>query len=318
MSKPCVNGSMPNGARSARSELMTPSVLITGGSGLLGLSWAGTLRDTHAVTLGVHHRPVSFPGVATEQVSLESVDDVLKTLDRVRPDCVVHTAGLTSVEACEDKPEIARHVNVELAENVAQACALRGVKLAHISTDHVFGGNVEFVGENACVAPLNVYGKTKAEAEIRVQNVCPEALIIRTNFYGWGPDYRKSFSDWVFDNLRRGQPITLFSDVFYTPILASRLVWIVHELFDRTASGFFHVVGDERISKHEFGLQLASVFDLNAGLINIGSIDEKTALVRRPHDMSLSNRKVSETLNIRVGGVREHLLLLQQQSNFSE
>lgn len=299
-------------------KVMTPSVLITGGSGLLGLNWANALRHTHTVTLGVHHRTVSMPGVAIERFSLESLDDILRALDRVSPDCVVHAAGLASVEACEKTPDLARHVNVELSENVATACARRGVKLAHISTDHLFGGDTLLVTEESRVAPLNVYGKTKAEAETRVQHACPEALVIRTNFYGWGPDYRQSFSDWVFGNLSRGQQITLFNDVFYTPILASRLVWIVNELFERRASGLFHVVGDDRLSKHDFGIQLASVFGLDASLISAGSIDVKPGLVKRPHDMSLSNRKVSKTLDICIGGVREHLLLLQQQSKLSE
>lgn len=297
---------------------MMPKVLITGGSGLLGLNWASTLRHTHSVTLGVHRRAVMMPGVATEQFSLESVEDVLEALDRIMPDCVIHAAGLASVEACEANPKLACRVNVELAETVARACACRGVKLAHISTDHLFSGDTPFVKENRPVEPLNIYGKTKAEAEIRVQHAYPEALVIRTNFYGWGPVYRPSFSDWVLSNLRRNYSVTLFTDVFYTPILASRLVQIVQKLFDCEASGLFHVVGDDRISKHDFGLQLASVFDLDANLILAEPIDAQPTLVRRPHDMSLSNRKVSETLNISIGGVREHLLLLRQQSNLSE
>lgn len=297
---------------------MASKVLITGGSGLLGLNWAHELRNTHQVTLGVHNRTVSIPGVAVERFSLESVDSLLSALDRVGPDCVVHAAGLTSVEDCEESPYLAHHVNVELAENVATACARRGVKLAHISTDHVFGGDGQFFTEDACIKPLNTYGKTKAEAEIRVQHVCPEALVIRTNFYGWGPAYRQSFSDWVLCNLMRGQQLTLFSDVFYSPIISSLLVSVVHELFEHSATGLFHVVGDDRISKHDFGLQLASVFGLDASLILAGSINAKPRLVMRPHDMSLSNRKVSDTLNIRIGGVREHLLMLQQQSRLSD
>ena len=293
---------------------MTASVLITGGSGLLGLNWAHELRNTHQVTLGVHNRTVSMPGVAVERFSLESVDSLLNVLDRVEPDCVVHAAGLTSVEDCEENPYLAHHVNVEIAENVATACARRGVKLAHISTDHVFGGDGQFFTEDACIKPLNTYGKTKAEAETRVQHVCPESLVIRTNFYGWGPSYRKSFSDWVLSNLMRGQQLTLFRDVFYSPVITSRLVSVVHELFDRSEAGLFHVVGDDRISKYDFGLRLASVFGLDAGLISAGSIDDKPTLVMRPHDMSLSNRKASETLNISIGGVRDHLLMLQQQS----
>ena len=295
-----------------------PRVLITGGSGLLGLNWASTLRHTHPVTLGVHRRDVMMPGVATEKFSLESVDSVLKALDRIMPDCVIHAAGLASIEACEANPKLAHHVNIELAENVASACASRGVKLAHISTDHIFFGDNSFVKENAPVVPLNIYGKTKAEAEIRVQHAYPEALVIRTNFYGWGPVYRQSFSDWVLSNLRRNYPVTLFADVFYTPILASRLVQVVQELFHCGASGLFHIAGDERISKHDFGLQLASVFDLDINLILAGSIEAQPTRVRRPHDMSLSNRKVCQTLNISIGGVREHLLLLRQQSNLLE
>lgn len=297
---------------------MASRVLITGGSGLLGLNWANELRNTHRVTLGVHSRIVSMPGVAVERFSLESVDDLLIALDQVRPDCVVHAAGFTSIEACEDNPDLAYHVNVELAENVATACALRGVKLAHISTDHLFDGNGRFVSEDTPVEPLNIYGKTKAEAEARVQHACPEALVIRTNFYGWGPAYRQSFSDWVLSHLMRGQQLTLFRDVFYNPIISSMLVSVVQELFERSATGLFHVVGDDRISKHDFGLQLASVFGLDASLISAGSIDSQPTLVMRPHDMSLSNRKVSETLNISIGGVREHLLMLQQQSKLSE
>jgi dTDP-4-dehydrorhamnose reductase len=297
---------------------MASRVLITGGSGLLGLNWAHELRNTHQVTLGVHNRTVSMSGVAVERFSLESVDGLLSALDRVRPDCVVHAAGLTSVEDCEGNPYLAHHVNVELAENVATVCARRGVKLAHISTDHVFGGDGQFFTEDACIKPLNTYGKTKAEAETRVQHVCPEALVIRTNFYGWGPAYRQSFSDWVLSNLMRGQQLTLFRDVFYSPIISSRLISVVHELFERSASGLFHVVGDDRISKYDFGLQLASVFGLDASLLSAGSIDAQPALVMRPHDMSLSNRKVSETLNISIGGVQEHLLRLQQQSKLSE
>ena len=297
---------------------MASSVLITGGSGLLGLNWANELGHTHKVTLGVHNRAVSMLGVATERISLESVDSLISALDRVRPDCVVHAAGLTSVEGCEENPNLAHHVNVELAENVATACARRGVKLAHISTDHVFGGDGQLFTEDTCIKPLNTYGKTKAEAETRVQHACPEALVIRTNFYGWGPAYRQSFSDWVMSNLIQGQQLTLFRDVFYSPILSSRLVSVVYELFERSATGLFHVVGDDRISKYDFGLQLASVFGLDASLISAGSIDAQSTLVMRPHDMSLSNRKVSETLNISIGGVREHLLMLQQQSKLSE
>jgi dTDP-4-dehydrorhamnose reductase len=296
---------------------MTARVLITGGTGLLGLNWAANIKNTHDVVLGIHQRAVHLPGIATQQLSLESVDSFLENLDLIQPDYVIHAAGLASVDLCEEKLDLAYHVNVDLAENVARACALRGIQLAHISTDHLFCGDRAFLDEEATVDPINIYGKTKAEAEMRVQDVYPEALVIRTNFYGWGPRYRQSFSDWVLNNLKTGHPITLFNDVFYTPIYIGRLVQIVHQLFEGFAKGTFHVVGDERVSKYDFAMQLASTFGLDKNLISAGSVRSQTNLVVRPQDMSLSNKKVSKELNIHVGGIKEHLLLMKQ-SRFPE
>ena len=283
----------------------------------MGLNWAASIKNTHDVILGVHHRCVQLPGAHSQKLSLESVDNFLKNLDLIQPDYVVHAAGLASVELCEEKPDLAHHVNVELAENVARACALRGIQLAHISTDHLFPGDLALLSEDANTNPVNVYGKTKAKAELCVQNIHPEALVIRTNFYGWGTSYRQSFSDWVLSNLRKNHPITLFNDIFYTPIYIERLVQIVHQLFEKFAAGTFHLVGDERVSKYEFAMQLASIFDLNNELISIGSINSQPNFVVRPHDMSLSNAKVSKELDILVGGIKEHILLMQQ-SNFSK
>lgn len=296
---------------------MPARVLITGGTGLLGLNWAASIKNTHDVILGTHERTVQLSGVATHQLSLESVDNFIENLDNIQPDYVVHAVALASVELCEENPDLAYHVNVGLAENVARACALRGIRLAHISTDHLFRGDRALLDEEAPVDPINTYGKTKALAEVRVQDVCPEALVIRTNFYGWGPAYRQSFSDWILNNLKMAHPITLFNDILYTPIYIDWLVKIVHQLFEKFATGTFNVVGDERVSKYDFAMQLASIFDLDKNLISAGSVRSQKNRVVRPEDMSLSNKKMSEELNIHVGGIKKHLLLMQQ-SNFSE
>jgi len=290
-------------------------VLITGGSGLLGLNWAASIKNTHDVTLGIHERAVQLPDIATKKLSLESVDNFLENLDLIKPDYVIHAAGLASVELCEKKPNLAYHINVELAENVARGCALRGIQLAHISTDHLFPGERALLDEEAPVDPINIYGKTKSEAEVRVHDAYPEALIIRTNFFGWGPSYRPSFSDWVLKNLKMKYPITLYNDVFYTPIYTESLVQIVHQLFKRFASGVFHVVSDERVSKYDFGMQLASTFGLDKKLISAGSVKSELNRVIRPMDMSLSNRKISKELGIHVGTIKQHLLMMAKSYN---
>lgn len=315
--KLCGSGLRKNAIRSELYSGMQARVLITGGTGLLGLNWAASTRNIHDVTLGIHQRAVQLPGVARQPLSLGSVDSFLENLDLMQPDYVIHAAGLASVELCEEKPDLAYHVNVELAENVARACALRGIRLAHISTDHLFCGDRAMLDEEAPISPINVYGRTKAEAEMRVQDACPEALVIRTNFYGWGPSYRQSFSDWVFSNLKMNNPITLFNDIFYTPIYTGALVKIVHQLLEGLTTGTFHVVGDERVSKYGFAIQLASTFGLDKNLICAESVHLRQNRVARPKDMSLSNKKVSKELCVHVGGIKDHLLLMRQ-SRFSE
>jgi len=168
------------------------------------------------------------------------------------------------------------------------------------------------------VAPLNAYGRTKAEAEMRVLEVHPAALVIRTNFYGWGTTYRSSFSDWVLSGLRARKIMTLFGDVHYSPILAEVLVRAVHELVAIGADGIFHVVGDERISKLDFGRRTAAAFGLDASSILPGVLADRTTGIQRPKDMSLSNAKLRQRLGRNLGGVTDHLARLRQQEDKSD
>ena len=291
------------------------SIFITGGSGLLALNWALSTRDKNTVTLGMHHRNIYLQDIDTRHCSVDSVDSVKSCLEEINPELVIHAAGLTSVEECEANPDLAHYANVEIAENVAKACSSLEIPLVHISTDHLFSGDVPMVDERQSVAPVNAYARTKAEAELKVLDAYSEALIVRTNFYGWGPSYRRSFSDVIIGSLRKGQSITLFQDVFYTPILISNLASTVMELVYRNAKGIFHVVGDERISKYEFGLKVARQFNLDSNLIESGYLSDKSNLVKRPFDMSLSNSKICSLLGRGLGGVGEDLYELDQQES---
>jgi len=251
--------------------------------------------------------------VQSRLVCLEDIDSISHVFEELRPALVVHTAGMTSVEECEENPESARNANVEIAQNVAIACSRFGSRLVHISTDHLFSGKNPQVEETHPIAPQNVYARTKAEAEVRVSGTCPDALVVRTNFYGWGPSYRKSFSDVIVTALRRGERLNLFQDVFYTPIIMEALVESVHELVEQEVSGVVNVVGDDRISKHQFGLKVAEHFQLESNLITGCVFADKPDLVQRPRDLSLSNRKARDLLGRKLGGVDEHLERLVEQ-----
>ncbi len=298
---------------------MKRNVLITGGSGLLALNWALIARERHSVVLGMHDRMVSLPGTHSVRLDLASDAALERVLGEFAPALVVHAAGLTNVEACEANPALAQHINVDLSRAVGRACAKSGARLAHISTDHLFSDGASSADEQRPVSPTNVYGRTKAEAEQRVLEAYPEALVVRTNFYGWGPSYRPSFSDTILHALRSGATINLFHDVSYNPILCEPLVDTVHELIEHRAAGIFNVVSDDRISKHEFGLRLAAHFGLDAAQIKAVSLADQAGLVRRPLDLSLSNQKACDVLGRKLGGIDEQLqrLLQQEKTGFA-
>jgi UDP-4-amino-4,6-dideoxy-N-acetyl-beta-L-altrosamine transaminase/dTDP-4-dehydrorhamnose reductase len=295
--------------------LKNKSILITGGSGLLASNWALSVCDDYAVTLLLHHKKISIKGIDTDIVFLDSLDDCLSVLNKHQPDIVIHTAGLTSIEKCESSPNLAQEVNVDLARNMAIACSDKGIKLVHISTDHLFSGNQEMLTEKAIIDPVNNYAKTKFLAEQQVLENCNDALIIRTNFFGWGSSYRQSFSDFILNNLRSSKSIELFQDIFFSPILISELSSKAHQLIDINATGLFNIVSSERISKYDFGIKLANCFNLDTGLINKVSVDDKPNLVTRPKDMSLSNTKLRQTLDCEIASLDEQLQTLKEQES---
>ena len=117
----------------------------------------------------------------------------------------------------------------------------------------------------------------------------------------------------MIDNLRKGNNITLFNDVFYTPILIQTLVETVMALYLKNASGIFNVVGNDRVSKLEFGLELVKVFRLNLDLINEEKIKSNIKLVKRPTDLSLCNFKVKSFLKIEIPNLHSQILMLKNQ-----
>jgi dTDP-4-dehydrorhamnose reductase len=289
------------------------NILITGGSGLLALNWAALIRDTWNVTLVTHRRGVQLVGVKTCVLDFDDPSQLAAQFEQHAPDLVVHTAGLTSVDQCERFPELAHHSNALLALHVAQAAVAYGAALIHISTDHLFAGTRSMYQESEPVHPLNAYGSTKAIAESWVQEAHPDALLIRTNFFGWGHEYRQSFSDWIIDNLRSNKRLRLFDNVYFTPILADSVALNAHAMLDKGATGIYHVVGDERLSKYEFALKLAAHFNLRADLIDRDQLVMAEFLAERPRDMSLDNSKTRLLLGRGLGNVDDFLESLRAQ-----
>jgi dTDP-4-dehydrorhamnose reductase len=288
-------------------------LLITGGTGLLALNWACAMRNTWDVTLGTHSHSVNLAGVNSCPLMLNNPAYLERQIDALAPDLVVHTAGLTNVDKCELSPELAHQANVVTAQNMALAAAQHGFALIHVSTDHLFGGSQSMRSEQEVPLPINHYGRTKALAEVAVMNANPAALVLRTNFFGWGHSKRHSFSDWLIYNLRAGKELPLYDNIFFTPILADALAMGAHQLVERGASGIFNLVGDQRLSKYDFARMLTDHFSLPKHLIQRRRLDCSELLAARPHDMSLDNRKACEALGQSLGDVPQFLAALRDQ-----
>lgn len=266
---------------------------------------------------GVYYSHLTeIPEVETFRLDLTESRAVQRELAKIKPDAIVHAAGLTNVDACEENPTQAGRLHVHVSETVARAARATGAKLVHISTDHLSDGTKAFVDEESEPTPLNEYARTKLEAERAVMRICPDALIIRTNFFGWGTRVKASFSDWVLNGLRQGKTLPLFVDVFITPILINELKAIIEKLLDRGAEGVYNVVGRDRVSKYEFGVRLAKVFGFPVEGLRPVSVRDVALRAPRPRDMSLSSDKVSNLVDKPMPSLDESLKNLKVLEEF--
>jgi len=282
-------------------------LFITGISGLLGLNIALQVRERYEVSGCYVTHPVALDGMRALKLDLTSPEETEIAVRRIQPDLVIHTAGLTSVETCEADPSLAYRLNVEATHHIAKAASDLGARLVHISTDHLFDGASPWTMEGDTPHPLNVYAETKLQAEEVACQLCPDALVIRTNFFGWGTSIRASFSDWVLKSLEQGRELTMFADVFFTPILINHLVELILRLVDHSAAGIFHVVGGERLSKYDFALKVAEVFGYPKDKIRAVSVEDFPFKAQRPKDMSLSSEKAESYLGLRMPDAEEGL-----------
>lgn len=298
-----------------------PNLLLIGGSGLLALNWTRVMTGDWTVYRLEHSRRLEVVGSHGYSGRLNSTEDFAAALSEVEPDLVVNCAGMTNVEDCEASPEAAREVNTDMPARLAIACKRQGVRLVHISTDHLFDDRLTLFSETDAPAPLNVYGRTKDAGEKAVLDRAPDALVVRTNFFGWGTSYRLSFSDSILGTLRAGERPTLFDDVYFTPILMDRLVMLVHQLVEHRAVGLYNVVGDERLTKYDFGVQIARTFGLDETLLQRIRLADRPDLVRRPREMGLSNAKLCRAIGSAVGDVTsqlKHLAALEGLADIRE
>lgn len=286
-------------------------LLITGASGLLGANLAYLAAPSHDVVAVSGRSQLRLDGALCVSADLSADGSVRALLEQHRPQWVVHCAAATDLERCEREPEWAHALNVELPRAVAAACHATGARLAHLSTDSVFDGEKQagYVEQDQ-PRPVNVYARTKWLGEQAVQQACPGALIVRTNFFGWTVLQRHSLAEWFLDRLERAMPTPGFADVFFSPLAVDHLAGLLLELLAGQAEGLLHLPGATCLSKYDFGVRLARTFGHDTALVQRSSIGESKLKIRRPLCTCLNGEQAEAVLGRPLPDVEEGLGLL--------
>jgi dTDP-4-dehydrorhamnose reductase len=256
-----------------------------------------TAHEEHEVIAVYHRHPIELEGVQSVSADLCQPGRAKELFDRFQPDWVIHCAADTSIDELEGDPERAFRTNRDMAGNVAEAAHEIEARMVYISTDAVFDGRKGLYRESDPTEPVNVYGKSKLAGEQAVHAVYPEALIIRTNIFGWNAQSKSSLAEWFINNLRQGIPCKGFVDVYFNPLLVNHLWVIIKSLLKSDLRGVFHVGSDQCISKLEFGARLAESFGLNKELISAVEIETGSLRAPRPKKTCLDCSKIRKVVN---------------------
>ena len=290
------------------------SLLVTGGSGLLGSAVVRQAVGRFKVLSTYNKNPVSLEGAKFIHADLLNEKD-LRTLSLAKPEIIVHCAALTNVDYCESNYEEAYAQNVQASINVAEIARDRGSFLIHISTDGVFNGEKGSYSEDDTPDPINAYGKSKLEAELKVSKAFAHCCIVRTNIFGWNPTARTSMAEWMISVLRNGQVLSAFKDVVISPVLVNDLAEILFELCRLEYEGTIHIGSSDDCSKFQFAYALAEVFKFDKRNIKPISVDELHLVARRPKNTSLNVLRVSSLMDRKMPSVLEGILKMKQLGN---
>lgn len=231
-----------------------------------------------------------------EQMDICSVESLCEGLKGA--DIVVNCAAYTNVEAAEDNAEEAMSVNRDGVHNIATICAEQGIKLIHISTDFVFGGDAERRTpylESDTPAPINVYGRTKAEGEREAMNA-PKAIILRTSwlYAPWG----KNFLNTILARAKEGAELRVVNDQRGTPTsalgLAEAIVAIIESGTWRTMTGIYHYSDLGECTWYDFAREILLKAKIDANITPCKSSDWPSK-AQRPHYSVLDKSRIATT-----------------------
>jgi dTDP-4-dehydrorhamnose reductase len=267
-------------------------VTIFGASGLLGKAlmheWSGD-----AVT-----------GLGSDDADIRDANRVQQVVQKTHPEWIVLAAAYTDVDGCEGNPDLAFAVNRDGAVNVATAAKEVGARLVFLSSDYVFDGKKTTPYEIGDARnPQSVYGRTKAEAEIRLLELMPDCCIARTSWlFGTGG---KCFPDTILKLAANRPALDVVNDQRGCPTYSVDLALAIPQLCRKNARGIVHVTNAGDCPWFEFAEEIVRGAGL-ATTVRPVSSQQMVRLAPRPAYSVLSPARL-HALGIEVPSWRDAL-----------
>ena len=210
---------------------------------------------------------------------------------RYKPWAIINASGYVRVDDAEQEAERCMRENTLGPTVLALAAIRHAVRFLTFSSDLVFDGSLgrPYV-ESDRVAPLNAYGRSKAEAERRVLDSDPQALVVRTSSF-FGPWDQHNFVTQALAALGEGRPFTAAGDMTVSPTYVPDLVNACLDLLIDKESGVWHLTNGEAMSWAELARRACDAAGIDASRLEVRPAAELGMTAPRPVNSALSSER---------------------------
>jgi len=257
-------------------------IFVTGVKGQLGYDVVNELEGRGIETIGVD----------IEEMDITDSTSTWAVIKEAAPDAVIHCAAYTAVDAAEDNEDICRKVNTEGTQNIAAVCKDLDIPMMYISTDYVFDGQGERPWKpDDKRNPLSVYGQTKYEGELAVQNTLDKYFIVRIT-WAFGVN-GKNFVRTMLRLAETNDKITVVNDQFGAPTYTYDLAVLLADMIVTDKYGIYHATNEGNCSWYEFAREIFREADIDMEVIPVSS-NAYNAKAARPVNSRMDKKKLDE------------------------
>ncbi|MCX8057376.1 MAG: sugar nucleotide-binding protein [Ignavibacteria bacterium] len=249
-------------------------ILLTGSSGYLGSHICRFVENEKVFALYKNNRPASEK-VEPVQIDLLNSEDLNFLFREIKPDYIIHLAGIIPSQISNFDEKFIFQMNVELTKQISSLSHTFNSFLIFTSSDLVYDEGDD-INEEHPLKPVNFYAHTKLEAEKAINKYGKFFMILRTALmYGFSISSHKSFFDYAFIQLMNGKEVKAFYDQFRNPLFveeAAKFILMLTQIKLRNQD-VMNFCGFEKLSRYEMVLRTAEVFNFHLELVQKESCD---------------------------------------------